>query len=83
MEALIAGFDMHYHMSLELSQGEGVGGGGGGGETEKTVLTVKGNGFVTEEEEAFHARNLLTLGQDSPAYTRGYNCSLCFTSSRR
>ena len=42
MEALIAGFDMHYHMSLELSQGEGAEGGGGGGETEKTCTDSRG-----------------------------------------
>jgi len=84
VEALAGGFDTSHS---DAGGGEAWRGGGGrvgipDNSSASYTILVTGNGFVTRQEELFHATNLLVSGQPPPTFTRGYSCSLCFVRAR-
>jgi len=84
VEALVGGFDTSHS---DAGGGEAWRGGRGrvgipANSSASYAILVTGNGFVTRQEELFHATNLLVSGQPPPSFTRGYACSLCFVRAR-
>ena len=90
VEALVSGFDTTHSEEEEDGVTDGdvafMGGSGrigtpaknAGNASSSYTILVKGNGFVTRQEELFHEANLRLSGQPAPSVTRGYACSLCF-----